>query len=89
MLFWFSPSFHYQLVQSHVSDDDEKNPVDCAQLLTTYSEAYSAYVFYPENMDKCNTLKNAIEDYLNSDCPALTPENRDALQQELEALPCY
>jgi len=71
------------------SDDDEKNPVDCAQLLMTYSEAHSAYILDPKNTDKCITLKNAIEDYLDSDCPLLTSENRDALQQELEALPCY
>ncbi|MEE4197395.1 MAG: hypothetical protein V2I54_07105 [Bacteroidales bacterium] len=71
------------------SDDDEKNPVDCLQLLTTYSEAHSAYILDPENTDKCITLKNAIEDYLDSDCPALTTQMRSALQEELEALPCY
>ena len=69
--------------------DDVKNPVECVQLLSDYTEAHAAYFQDEINTDKCITLKNAIEDYLDSDCPALTPDNRDALQQELESLPCY
>jgi len=47
------------------------------------------YAADPFNNDKCIAFKNAIEDYLDHDCPALTSENSDALQQELESLPCY
>jgi|GEM_PF-1435695 len=81
--------FSLSVVTISCSDDDEKNPVDCLQLLTNYTEAHSVYISDMDNTDKCINLKNAIEDYLDSDCPALTPENRDALQEELEALPCY
>ncbi|HKL09217.1 MAG TPA: hypothetical protein VJ896_10615 [Bacteroidales bacterium] len=68
--------------------DDVKNPVDCVQLLSDYTEAHTAYVQDPDNVDKCVTLKNAIEDYLDSDCPALTPQMRETLNQELDALNC-
>jgi len=67
----------------------EDNPVNCTELLANYTNAGLEYAADPTNTDKCIDLKNAIEDYLDSDCPALTPENRDALQEELEALPCY
>lgn len=67
----------------------EDNPVDCTQLLANYTNTGLEYAADPANNEKCIAFKNAIEDYLDSDCKALTTEARDDLQSELEALPCY
>ncbi|MBU8892888.1 MAG: hypothetical protein KOO66_08915 [Bacteroidales bacterium] len=69
-------------------DDSPLNVLDCAQLLTDYSQAASAFSADPST-ENCNTLKNAIVDYLAEDCVALTTALRAELQSELEDLPCY
>ncbi len=71
-----------------VTSCDEDNPVNCTQLAFDYTNAASAY-FADDSDANCITLKNAIENYLDSSCPALTDALRTSLQVELEALPCY
>ena len=71
-----------------INSCDEDNPVNCTQLAVDYTNAASAYITDDSDAN-CNTLKNAIEDYLDSSCPALTTALRASLQVELEGLPCY
>lgn len=78
--------FSLSFVATSCSDD---NPVDCTQLLANYTNTGLEYTEDPTNNDKCIAFKNAIEDYLDSDCKVLTAEARADLQAELEALPCY
>ncbi|MCK5168929.1 MAG: hypothetical protein KAQ75_03540 [Bacteroidales bacterium] len=66
----------------------EDNPVNCTQLGVDYATAHNNYVSDDSN-ENCIALKNAIEDYLDTDCPVLTAAYRTTLQIELEALPCY
>lgn len=73
------------LLIASCSDD---NPVSCTQLALDYTEASLDYYADPSN-DNCIALKDAIEEYLDSDCRTLTDNSRDDLQLELEALPCY
>ncbi len=65
----------------------EDNPVNCTELALEYTEASLDYYAEPST-DNCVALKDAIEEYLDSDCRTLDGASRDELQLELEALPC-
>ncbi|MFC2103943.1 hypothetical protein ACFLS4_01160 [Bacteroidota bacterium] len=71
-----------------INSCDDDNPLNCTQLALDYSNSASSYIS-DDSSANCTTLKNAIEDYLDSSCPALTTTLRASLQAELVALPCY
>ena len=85
---FFTAAVMFSLSIVIISCNKDDNPINCTQLALDYSNAASAYTADQSDAN-CNTLKNAIEDYLDSDCAALTTAYRVTLQTELEALPCY
>lgn len=72
---------------SNSCDKVDDNPFNCTQLATDYLAAYSNYTSDPSAAN-CIELKNEIQDYLDSDCPALTDTYRAELQTELNSLDC-
>ena len=68
-------------------DKADDNPFNCSQLAIEYASASTDYTLDPSS-GNCIELKNAIEDYLDSDCPVLTDTYRAELQAELNGLDC-